>query len=277
MSNPELSRHYISMKSMQGRLPTSTPANIIQALDAFCGGQWAWEVTNESFALDNTLVCTTVMLYIPGKILTGRSISPCKEYAQNHLKALVDACQTIMETKQAVQPTEAPVQPKTNMSPTEIMGMINGNANPSPAPQEQPPNGAIDYSDLPFYFGSEEAPKENNTNQQPTSQNNVLNLFDGIDDTPTTPPQPAQEPQSDSQGQEYPPDYDEPKPHLNGFSQRQVDRVNAFKTKFDVVNDTMFNNWIHAWNPNITSKAQLTPMNVESFLQWTTTLGEEFR
>lgn len=277
MSNSELSRHYINMKSMQGRLPTSTPANIIHALDVYCNGQWAWEVTDESFALDNTLVCTTVMLYIPGKILTGRSISPCKEYSQNHLKALVDACQTIMEAKQVTQPTEAPAQPQTNMSPTEIMGMINGNSSPAPAPQEQSSNGATNYNDLPFYFGPEEAPKETNSNQQSTSQNNVLNLFDGIDDTPTAPPQPAQEPQTNSQGQEYPLDYDTPKPHLNGFSQRQVDGVNAFKAKFEVVNDTMFNNYINAWNPNFTSKVQLTPMNVENFLKWTATLGEEFR
>ena len=279
MSNTELTKHYIQMPPMQGQLPNTDPANIMQAIDAYCKGQWSWEVTNESFALDNTIVCTTVMVYMPGRILTGRAISPSKEYGQNHLRALANACQLIMTAKPSIQAPNSAPQPQGNMSPSEIMGMINNAPTSSQTPPTQAPiqKPADDESDLPFYFGSEQNTTQTNSiPPMQSSQSNVLNLFDGVDDVPNGLPQ---EHHNEEPEQALPHDYDEPKPYLNGFSQRQVDGVNAFKAKLDVVNDTMFCNYINAWNSNFTSKAQLTPQNVDDFLKWASKLpvGEGVR
>ena len=56
------------------------------------------------------------------------------------------------------------------------------------------------------------------------------------------------------------------KKNNHGFSEKQVKDMNDFKTEYGIENDTQFLSYLRTWDPNIESKAQVTPDNIDIFL-----------
>ena len=246
MSNTELCKFYMGFQQNNTKMPEATCANVIATLDKHFNGIWTWELADERFAMDNTTVCTTVTLYTPGRIYTGRSLCKIKDYSTNHLSAILDACQTFMN-KQNLQ-SQQPQQLQSagqQMTPDQIMNAIEQqtlqNTNTSiPSQSVNKPDMSI--IDTEYYL-------MNNNQQNSTFSQSSNNLQSNVD-------------------------YDAPQDRYKGFSQRQIDRLNQFKKDFDILNDDIFGNYVNTWDKTLMSKQDITPANVEGFLAWAENLGK---
>lgn len=249
MYTNELTKYYLSKSPITNQKMKETAYfNIIRAIDAYFNGDWTWELISETSAMNNTRVAATVALYVPGHVYTGRAVCDVKEFGVVHLFALVDACQTFMQKDTSGQSNNQQTQNTGNMTPEQIMNAINGS--------EQVNNSAQFYNHKDEHgVQSESVPYENvSDNAHKELQQEV-----GIGNNMNSPEQAN--------------DYDTPKESLHGYSQHQLDRIEAFKKKWDVVNNEMFNNYVIMWNKSMT-KANLNPQNIDGFLDWTENLGK---
>lgn len=255
MSNTELTKFYMGLQQNTNKMPEVAYTNIISALDKHFNGQWTWELADERLYADNTCVCTTVTLYVPGRVYTGRSLCKIKDYTSNHLFAILDACQTFIQKNVATQPQVQSNPASQQMTPDQIMNAINQQ------PQQQVNTAAqfYNYKDengmpadgVPFNAVTDNCQKE--------LQQEFMN--------------PPVQTQSQTQ-QNTNVDYDAPQERLKGFSQHQIDRLNQFKKDFDILDDQMFGNYINTWDKSLTSKKDITPMNADAFLAWAENLGK---
>lgn len=266
--NTQLTQHFLGLSPKEEMMSEVSYYDIIPALDKHFDHKWAWEVTDERLIMDNSMVSTTVAVYAPGRVLTGRAVAKIKDYGFNHLHALVDACSIITLKKVQIKDEQTGTVSSQQMSAEQIMAMAGGQ-NPGTAPINSIPQ-ADNYrneqnivdDDLPFFMSSDEvlnqmAPAPNNVAAPPVPQNNN-----------TLTPQAPQQPQTQAPNNTYGSAYMQPNPALNGYSQCQVDRMNKVKQMLDIVNDNMLGNWVNTWNSSFTSKKDLTPMNIDAFLSW---------
>lgn len=288
--NSELTKYYLSLAKHKDmvKMPETSYFDIIKALEEYTNGSWAWEITDERFILDGTRVSTTVALYIPGRVCTGRSLCKASDYHNNHLFALLDACQVFMEKKKGTLPVKG--QPPLNepnenngytdnnnnstnnnivnhnMTPDEIMQAIN-NPNGQQPPKE-PVETAAQFNNYKDENGmpADAVPMNQMTDN---CMKEVAQEFNGMN-----PPEEVPSHEQESSPQKVS-DYDTPNPKLRGFSQRQVDDMRKFKKDYDIVNDDMFASWVNAWNPSLTSKNDIVPDNVDEFIAWIRKLEKE--
>lgn len=254
MCNTELTKYYLSKSTnLTSKMPETAYFDIIKSLDVYFNHDWTWEFISETFAMNNTKVAATVALYTPGHVYTGRATCDVKEFGNVHLFALVDASRSFMDKPNSQSsPSSQQTQQNTgNMSPEQIMNAING-------------GGQID-SAAQFYnhkdadgTQSESVPYENISDKAHKEIQEDMGLGNNMN-------QPQQ-----------PSDYSQPKENLHGYSQQQLDRIEAFKKKWDVTNNQMFNNYVVMWDKTMT-KANLNPQNIDSFLDWTDRLGKPSR
>jgi len=268
MNNTELCKHYIEQKISINTIQNVPEKSIFDILDESFNKNWTWEISDEKFYADNSAVCTTVTLYIPGRVLTGRSFCKLKDYPTNHERAISNACLRLMETNppqlyQSVSPLlDSEMAKSQNMTPEQIMESLSQTASLNLPDTNTQPN----ISSFPEIGNPE------------VSQNNIT-LETAV--MPTTPPpqiqpinsqantqQPIQEPPNGVYGP------DDPQPRYKGCSQNQMDGIKQFKTDFDILNDDMFNNYIKTWDKKLKTKADLTAANVDSFLKWIDSLGK---
>ena len=276
MSNTELTKYYLAMQPNTQIMPETAYFDIIEALQKHFNGQWTWELADEKLIMDGTTVSTTVTLYIPGKVCTGRSLCKIKDYHNNHLFALLDACQTFMEKKtnsfMKGQPQNNESDPNHNtMTADEIMKAMGT------PPQEQVNTAAqfYNYKDnngmpadgVPFDSMTDNCHQE--LNQEVginTPQNNTQSQ-------PSMPPQQNNPQMNMNNNQNV--DYNAPQARLKGFSQRQVDGINKFKKDYEITNDAMFDSWVNTWKPELTSKKDIIPDNVDEFLKFIDDMGKK--
>lgn len=261
MSNVELTKYYMGLQHTNEKMPETSYFDIIKSLDSFFKNQWTWELADETMFEDTKgkSVMTTVTVYTPGRITTGRSVCKITDYHENHLHAILDACKWFIDTSKIVtapQQTQ-PVQ-SMQMSPEQIMAATQ-QAN-TPAPAQEMVNTAAQFYNYKDNQGmpATGVPFDSMTN----NCNNELQQEMGMG---TTPQPNTQQP---------PDDYDTPKEHLKGFSQHQIDRIKKFQSDFDITNDEMFGNYVNTWDNALSHKRDITPMNVESFLTWAENLGK---
>ena len=254
--NNELTKFYLSQSSVQvNPMPETAYFDIIKALDKHFNKCWAWTLESETFAMNDTRVSATVHLYVPGHVYTGRATCEVKDFATVHLFALTDACQTFME-KENANPIQQPSPQTNNMTSEQIMNAINGNNQMNNAAQvyNHKDSNGVQSDTVPYDGVTDQAHKE------------LENEINGAMNQPTQPNPSQNNAQQNS-------DYERPKPELNGYSQRQIDDIEKFKQKWDIVNNQMFNNYIQMWNKNFT-KANLNPQNIDDFLKFTEKLGK---
>ena len=276
MSNTELTKYYLAMQPNTQIMPETAYFDIIEALQRHFNGQWTWELADEKLIMDGTTVSTTVTLYIPGKVCTGRSLCKIKDYHNNHLFALLDACQTFMEKKtnsfMKGQPQNNESDPNHNtMTADEI---IKAMGNP---PQEQVNTTAqfYNYKDnngMP----AEGVPFDSMTDNCHQELNQEVGINTSQNNTQSQPPMPPQQnnPQMNMNNNQNV-DYNAPQARLKGFSQRQVDGINKFKKDYEITNDAMFDSWVNTWKPELTSKKDIIPDNVDEFLKFIDDMGKK--
>ena len=250
MSNTELTKYYLAMQPNTQIMPETAYFDIIEALQRHFNGQWTWELADEKLIMDGTTVSTTVTLYIPGKVCTGRSVCKIKDYHNNHLFALLDACQTFMEKKtnsfMKGQPQNNESDPNHNtMTADEIMEAMG---NP---PQEQV-NTAVQFYNYKDNNGmpAEGVPFDSmtdNCHQELNQENGINTPQNNAQSQPPMPPQQNNPQMNMSNNQNV--DYNAPQARLKGFSQRQVDGINKFKKDYEITNDAMFDSWVNTWKP----------------------------
>ena len=276
MSNTELTKYYLAMQPNTQIMPETAYFDIIEALQKHFNGQWTWELADEKLIMDGTTVSTTVTLYIPGKVCTGRSLCKIKDYHNNHLFALLDACQTFMEKKtnnfMKGQPQNNESDPNHNtMTADEI---IKAMGNP---PQEQV-NTAAQFYNYKDNNGmpAEGVPFDSMTDNCHQELNQEVGINTPQNNTQSQPPMPPQ--QNNSQmniNNNQNVDYNAPQARLKGFSQRQVDGINKFKKDYEITNDAMFDSWVNTWKPELTSKKDIIPDNVDEFLKFIDDMGKK--
>ena len=276
MSNTELTKYYLAMQPNTQIMPETAYFDIIEALQKHFNGQWTWELADEKLIMDGTTVSTTVTLYIPGKICTGRSLCKIKDYHNNHLFALLDACQTFMEKKtnsfMKGQPQNNESDPNHNtMTADEI---IKAMGNP---PQEQV-NTAAQFYNYKDNNGmpAEGVPFDSMTDNCHQELNQEVGINTPQNNTQSQPPMPPQQnnPQMNINNNQNV-DYNAPQARLKGFSQRQVDGINKFKKDYEITNDAMFDSWVNTWKPELTSKKDIIPDNVDEFLKFIDDMGKK--
>ena len=276
MSNTELTKYYLAMQPNTQIMPETAYFDIIEALQRHFNGQWTWELADEKLIMDGTTVSTTVTLYIPGKVCTGRSLCKIKDYHNNHLFALLDACQTFMEKKtnsfMKGQPQNNESDPNHNtMTADEI---IKAMGNP---PQEQVNTAAQFYN----YKDNNGMPAEgvpfdsmtDNCHQELNQEVGINTPQNNIQSQPPMPPQQNNPQMNMNNNQNV--DYNAPQARLKGFSQRQVDGINKFKKDYEITNDAMFDSWVNTWKPELTSKKDIIPDNVDEFLKFIDDMGKK--
>ena len=250
-----------TVKTVNGEV---TLSNLVETLNKTFDYSWTWEIADEKIVMNDTMVSTTVSVYVPGKMLTGRSICNIENYSTNHLRAILNAVSFILpissfeeisNTNQVQQPV--PQQPQQTEKSYEVFEPINNI-------QTQPNN--------PVQNNAQMTPDQIMAmvnNQQPIIQNSI--------------PQQEQvhnQPQSTQVNQQVQnSQYDTPIPEKKGFSQRQLDRMANFKTSCNIINNDMLVNWINLWNSSYTRISDITPTNIDEFLTWAenktnTILGE---
>ena len=276
MSNTELTKYYLAMQPNTQIMPETAYFDIIEALQRHFNGQWTWELADEKLIMDGTTVSTTVTLYIPGKVCTGRSLCKIKDYHNNHLFALLDACQTFMEKKtnsfMKGQPQNNESDPNHNtMTADEIIKAMD---NP---PQEQV-NTAAQFYNYKDNNGmpAEGVPFDSMTDNCHQELNQEVGINTPQNNTQSQPPMPPQQnnPQMNMNNNQNV-DYNAPQARLKGFSQRQVDGINKFKKDYEITNDAMFDSWVNTWKPELTSKKDIIPDNVDEFLKFIDDMGKK--
>lgn len=276
MSNTELTKYYLAMQPNTQIMPETAYFDIIEALQKHFNGQWTWELADEKLIMDGTTVSTTVTLYIPGKVCTGRSLCKIKDYHNNHLFALLDACQTFMEKKtnnfMKGQPQNNESDPNHNtMTADEI---IKAMGNP---PQEQV-NTAAQFYNYKDNNGmpAEGVPFDSMTDNCHQELNQEVGINTPQNNTQSQPPMSPQQnnPQMNMNNNQNV-DYNAPQARLKGFSQRQVDGINKFKKDYEITNDAMFDSWVNTWKPELTSKKDIIPDNVDEFLKFIDDMGKK--
>ena len=276
MSNTELTKYYLAMQPNTQIMPETAYFDIIEALQKHFNGQWTWELADEKLIMDGTTVSTTVTLYIPGKVCTGRSLCKIKDYHNNHLFALLDACQTFIEKKtnsfMKGQPQNNESDPNHNtMTADEI---IKAMGNP---PQEQV-NTAAQFYNYKDNNGmpAEGVPFDSMTDNCHQELNQEVGINTPQNNTQSQPPMPPQQnnPQMNMNNNQNV-DYNAPQARLKGFSQRQVDGINKFKKDYEITNDAMFDSWVNTWKPELTSKKDIIPDNVDEFLKFIDDMGKK--
>lgn len=262
MSNSELTKYYLNLQPNTNKIPQATPENIIPVLDNHFNGLWTWELADEKIMLDNTILFTTVTVYVPGRVLTGRSMTKdYNSFGVNHLIAIYNACKSLMGIENTPVNTPTVTQQVQQMTSEQIMNAINQqpvaiNQQPTvepiaqmPAPLPQPVPAM--FMNQPIPGMPDEVPFDMAVDTIQQGMNAAI------------PPQPV--------GDDT---YDKPLEKYKGFSQRQIDRLNKFKVDFDIVNDEMFGNFVNTWNKNLSSKSDIIPSNANDFLDWAENLGK---
>lgn len=276
MSNTELTKYYLAMQPNTQIMPETAYFDIIEALQKHFNGQWTWELADEKLIMDGTTVSTTVTLYIPGKVCTGRSLCKIKDYHNNHLFALLDACQTFMEKKtnsfMKGQPQNNESDPNHNTMTTDEILKAMGNP-----PREQVNTAAQFYnykdnSGMP----AEGVPFDSMTDNCHQELNQEVGINTPQNNIQSQPPMPQQQnnPQMNMNNNQNV-DYNAPQARLKGFSQRQVDGINKFKKDYEITNDAMFDSWVNTWKPELTSKKDIIPDNVDEFLKFIDDMGKK--
>lgn len=272
MSNIELTKYYLGLTPVTTatpQMPETAYFNIKKALDNYFQKNWTWELADERVVEDGSgvNVMTTVTLYVPGRVYTGRSYCKIRDYHENHLHALLDACKTFMAVGNTTQPTTPVSQTSPQqMSADQISAMIN-----QQAPQQQSIDTAAQFYNHKDEQGrpADEVPFDQMTQNCTNELQEELHM-------PVQHPQPVPQPQQNmaqapQPQQQFPPQQGG---LINGYTQEQIDRMNKFKRDFDITDDTMFGNYVNTWDKRFTSKKDINPSNIDAFLAWVDTLGE---
>lgn len=265
MGNNELVKYYMSQQANTALMADTSYFDIIKALNNHFNGNWTWELDAETVVEDGTgkNVMTTITLYVPGHVYTGRSYCKIHDYHENHLHALYNASLSFIDRSKSGQQT--PPQNNTQnmpnqLTPEQIAAMTGGQTSLPPV------NTAADfdnYKDSQGRPASEVPFNDISTNASNEMMNNLIGQVNTNDCNQLPIPaseHPINQPQQQNNA-------------TGGYTQAQIDAINTFKKENNIENNDMFDNWVSYWHKGW-GKKDLTPQNIDDFINWTKTAGE---
>ena len=237
--NEYLCQHYLSQPYIETKIERSDSLHIKEALSK-AYPTWTWEPLYEEMGV------LSVAVYIPGRILCGRAYSDVNLKTLHNI-AIYDACECLM--------TEADNE----------MIVVNQE---SVSTKEEPTNITPSQEDILKYV-KEQAERQQKT--EPSVVDNKEDFYNysnenGNNEVPF-------ESMTDKCIQEIAPKQDEPVNKF-GYTQTQMNRMAKFKTDFEILNNEMFDNYVTTWDSKLTGKHDITPQNIDAFLDWTESLGK---
>lgn len=234
------------------------PTTILHQL-SLSGIKFTWETVKEE-KINNTQSVIEVRVYLPGHITYGRHVyetENSEETLNVHLYAICNAVGSVIYSNKMNSQTSKPVQqeqPKQTAQPLsqeEILNIVQQQNNTSEKittaeqferdPREEIPFEDIDMdlNELDKLLSGKAASKVYEEKQQ--AQQSI------------------QQPQQ---------------PVSHGFTQNQITAINEFKQRLNITNDAILGNYINSWNNKLSRKEDLTPANIDSFIEWTQTVGK---
>ena len=223
------------------------------------GIRYTWETVRDE-KIDNFYSVIEVKVYLPGHILYGRHVYKTASAIDNdaHLYAINNAIKIIVPVHENTKPIEEPVQstpvqsvqqplPQTNqnqpLSQEEILNMVQ-QQNTKITTVEQLNNDPRE--EIPF-------------NDIDMDLSELDNLITGKS-SKTYENQPVQPIQQ--------------QPVSHGFTQEQINAINEFKQRMNITNDALLGSFINSWDSKLSRKEDLTPANIDSFIEWTKSAGK---
>ena len=259
MFNQELIKLYASQQSNVQLMNDVQFTDIIKALNNHFQS-WTWELISDTVITDGTgnNLLTTVALYTPGRLCTGRSYCKVKDAADNHLRALYNASLVFIDKSNSginnTPQNNTAIQPQ-QMTVDQINAMANGN------------NGKFINSSNDFAnYTDEKGMPVNSVPMDAISEQGYQEVsgFDPYNPMEQYNATQTQQPQEQRQQQVQP---------NRNYTQEQLNGIKKFKEDFGILDDSMFNNWVNAWHKGWT-KGALTPENIDDFLAFTRQRGE---
>lgn len=240
-------------------IDVTTPKTVLEQLTR-AGIKYTWETVKDE-RIDNQQSVIEVRVYLPSHILYGRHVYKTADASDAHLYAINNAIKTIVPVQEEdIKPVEqeqeqfqSPTRPVFNQTQTatplsqkEILNMV----------QAQQQNTTITTAEQMNEDTREEIPFDD----VEMDINELNNLLSGTTlksyDT-----QPVQQ--------------QEQQPVVShGFTQQQINAINEFKQKLGITSDAILGNYINSWDNKLSRKEDLTPANIDSFIQWTQTVGK---
>lgn len=238
------------------------PENVIQLLSETYPN-WTWEVVSERITSIETCIMD-VRVYLPGRILYGRTVYNEENAGTAHYKAIQNACEALEfnnssnKQQQVTSNFTTPTQPQQTsnqakpiqgdiVSEQEIMDIVMNNNAKVDKKTAQPENKMIENLEQLNNDPRTEVPYDKISDK----------CFDQMEESMATTA-------ATQQSQQKP----------VKFTKEQVDAVNKIKTDFNIINNEMFGNYVNSWDPKLSRKSDLTPANVDSFIKWANSLGE---
>lgn len=235
---------------------TNKPHTILNQLTK-TGIKYTWETVKDE-RIDNIQYVIEVRVYMPGNILYGRHVYKTTDASNAHLYAITNAIKTIIENVetfednleqsqqniQVEQSLSLTEQTSSPLSQDEILNMVQQqNTKITTAEQlEKDPREEIPFDDIDMDL------------------NELNNLLSGT---------------AASKIYDNKPDTQQSKqPVSHGFTQDQINAINDFKQRLNITNDALFGSYINSWNSKLSKKEDLTPENIDLFIEWTHTVGK---
>lgn len=235
---------------------TNKPKTILNQLTE-AGIKYTWETVRDE-RIDNQQSVIEVRIYLPGNILYGRFVYKTADASNAHLYAINEAIKTIVpiqvqenveqltnHSEQSVPIATSTQQNATPLSQEEILDMVQkqNNSKITTAEQfEKDPREEVPFEDLDMDLN------ELDKLLSGTSSNNKVYESD----------KPVQQSQ----------------PVSHGFTQEQINAINEFKQRLNITNDIMLGNYINSWDNKLSKKEDLTPANIDSFIEWAHSVGK---
>lgn len=226
----------------------TTPETILKKLTE-TGIKYTWETIKEE-KINGKQSVIEVKVYLPSHILYGRHVYETEADASTvHLYAISNAIKNIVsnaDVKPAIQEQPKPVQQSssanTPLSQEDVLNMMM---------QQQNQNTDLTTAEQFNNDNREEIPFED----VKMDIEELNNLLSGTTKT-------QEQPQSVQQSVSH------------GFTQDQINAINDFKRKMNITNDAMLGNYINSWDNKLSRKEDLNPSNIDSFIQWTQSVGK---
>lgn len=211
----------LQLEPITPKMSESSWTNILESLEGFTKGNFCYKIVNEQFVKES--VMTTVELYIPGRVFTGRALCKMEDYANAHLHALVDASRLFSSSDGVLTPSE-------QFSPDDILGMVNSAVQ------------ADNYTDK-VGKPTDEIPMDAITDK---GQDDIHKV-DGF----------------------------APQEHRTKYTQNEIKFLRQMQIDLDIKTPEEFGKYVHSWSKGkYSSKSDINPDNVQSFIQYIKSLGE---
>ncbi len=211
----------LQMEPITPKMSESSWTNILESLEGFTKGNFCYKIVNEQFVKEN--VMTTVELYIPGRVFTGRALCKIEDYSKAHLHALVDASRLFSSSDGVLTPSK-------QFSPEDILGMVNSAVQ------------ADNYTDK-VGKPTDEIPMDAITNKGQTD----IQKADGLIK----------------------------EQNRTRYTQEEIKFLRQMQVDLDIKTPEEFGKYVHSWSKGkYSSKSDINPNNVQSFIEYIKSLGE---